>query len=1160
MRAVWSGTRGITIAAVCAMTAGFAYGQATNSGDIRGTATDSTGALLPDVTVTVVNTETGITKVLTTNHDGLYDTSSIVVGTYTVTFEKQGFTRFERSGVSLQVGVSTVNAILKVGSTTEEVVVNTDLPLLDTESGTQQTTFEAKSMAVLPNVGQDWENFTILIPGSSGSTGSQGQVNPGQEISANGNLPYSNVLADGASSTLSHSSNANVDVFENVAELQVSTSAFSAQYGIGGIIFNQISKGGTSQFHGTGYDYFQSSQFNSLPGAYGSGVIVPYLRYNNFGASVGGPVKVPVLGLSHKAFFYFNYDQIVDHAAAANAVNSIPTPSVMGGDFTGQYPIYDPTTQVIAHDKNGNPYPIRQSFQSEYGSNAVPAALFDKVAANFQKFYPTPTNHIANGQFVPGSLNTGDGIVGNNFISSVPNSTPYRKYFGRFDYDVNSRNRVTASIQQSDTPVVYPNSVTACPVGCQSGDVDNYVSQISDVWTVTPKLINEARMGYTYQGNFYADQTLGGGYAAALGWQFAKADTIPAIQFVTNYPYAWIEPASNAVYKEHIFEPSDVVTMIRGKHVLHFGGEVAIYDDNSTAWGNTNAGTFQFSGQYTQQWSVNSATGVAAPVGGTGTDYADFLLGYAQNWGAAVSPEYGARIKDPQVFVQDDWKVRPNFTVNLGLRYQVRRGWSEVHGNEAVYDPTVLNPANNTLGAYWYGVTHANGRTQLENNKYSTILPRVGFSWLPNPNMTIRAGFGIYAYNLSLDTYGGGMGAEASSSGNYSDNSNGVTPATILGGMGTEFASGAALPYSAASTSAARFNGQNVTYTQYNTPDPKIYQYNFGIQQALGSNMAFDLAYVGSHGYNLNFPTDLNEVPVAVWAPNDGTLRPNQNYDQINGSTNNGISNYNSLQAQLNRRLARGLSFGFNYTWSHFLDDQDSSGWGSRAGPQTRVLQDAPSNYSNSNFDIRNAFKGRVVYELPFGKGRMFLNHNWLLDELLGGYQISSTMQLTSGNPFSVTNAISGANTYSEPGSTVNPFVNYVGGNSKTMVGVPGGRNAFEWFNPANFTVPANGTPGNVRRNTLYGPGLEAVNISAGKKFDIYENVKLQLRVDATNALNHTSLGQPNGGLNTATSNNAGASYIGNGVGGTVGNPSQGQITGNKFSGRNLQGGLRLEF
>ncbi len=1145
--------RVLGVAVLCVGGWSTASAQATNSGDIRGTVTDPSGALIPDVTVTVVNLDTGITKVLTTNKAGLYDTSSIVVGNYSLTFEKQGFDRFERSSVTIQVGTTTVNGALKVGSTTQEIVVNTDVPLLDTESGTQSTTLEANSMQALPNVGQDWQNFAILIPGAAGTAGN---TNPGQHISANGNLPYSNVLSDGASTTLGTSQNSDVNTFETVQEVQISTSAFSAQYGIGGIIFNQISKGGTSKFHGSAYDYFQSSEFNANTYQFlnvSGGVVHPIARYryNNLGASIGGPIDIPVLGINKKAFFYFDYDQVINNGTNQQT-NSIPTTAVMSGDFTGQSIIYDPTTQVLATDASGNSYPVRQSFQSEYGTNAVPTALFDKLAVNFQKLYPTPADHIPGGVFQTGSFD-GQGILQNNFFAQVPQQSPARRYFGRVDYDTSVKNRVTFSLTEGDNPALSNNLVTAPPVQSASSDISRLNLQVTDVWTISPHLINEARFGFTYQGNFFDDLTLGKGYPAQLGWQYAKADEIPGVQFYTNYPYAWIQPVGNQfIYKENVFDPSDVVTLIKGKHVLHFGGEVGIYRNDNTPYGQINPGTFGFAGAYTAHYSV--VNGAAQRDQNTGADYADFLLGDAANWSAQNGSEYGARLKNPQVFFQDDYKIRPNLTLNLGLRYQVRLGINEVKGNVGTYDPTVLNPATNQLGAFWYGATAANGRTGLQDNKYSTVLPRVGFSFLPHPSTTFRGGFGVYAYNLSIDAYGNtsngsALGNVSTASGNYGDPTNGVVPGIQFGGTGTEVLTGQPLPFASPGTSPTRFNGQSVQYLPYNQPDPKVYQWNLAVQQAIGSNTVFELAYVASHGFNLQFETDVNQVPTNLLARNDQQSRANQAYLNIIGRIPDGISNYNSLQAQVNRRLAHGVSFGFNYTWAHFLDTQDSGGQGGTYGPTSRQYADAASNYGNSNFDIRNAFKGRIVYEVPIGRGRAFFNHNWLIDEVLGGYQVSSTIQLSSGNPFTV--FASGGDSYSEPGTgnpTI-PFPNYTGISTRPV----GGRSNVEWYNPAAFSLPTPGTFGNVSRNSLYGPGYELVNLSAGKKFDIYESVKLQLRLDATNAFNHANFEQPNNILQPVTGQQYGQAYQ------QAGFPAYGQITA-AGGGRTLQAAFRLEF
>jgi hypothetical protein len=314
------------------------------------------------------------------------------------------------------------------------------------------------------------------------------------------------------------------------------------------------------------------------------------------------------------------------------------------------------------------------------------------------------------------------------------------------------------------------------------------------------------------------------------------------------------------------------------------------------------------------------------------------------------------------------------------------------------------------------------------------------------------------------------------------------------------------------------------------------------VQRAFATNYVVEVTYVASHGSNLNFPTDLNQVPKEHLSPNDSQFRPYPIFQSIQGSTNNAISNYNSLQASITKRMTNGLSLSFNYVWSHMLDDMDSSGWGSRAGPQDFQIANNPAaNYSNSNFDVRHAFKGYAVYQLPFGRGKRLLNNNALLDALVGGWQISGTLVLSTGNPFTVIN--SSNNTYAQAGSS---FPNRVPGVSTK----PANRSIKNWFNPAAFSQPANGTFGDVPRNSLYGPGLNIVNLSGSKTFSLpWEGIQLQIRADASNAFNHPNYGVP-GDANLGGSAGPGTPYT---SGSTV-------INSTTANGRNVQLGARITF
>jgi hypothetical protein len=1099
---------------------GASYAQSTNSGDIRGTVTDFSGALIPGVKITVLNVDTGVSKDYVTDKDGLFDTSSIVTGNYKVTFVKDGFEQVVRGPVTLQVGTTTVNAQLSVGSTTQQVVVNTnDIPLLNTETSEQSTTFDSKAMSQLPNVGTDWETFAILLPGAQGNTqgtslsnGWQGSNDPQQFISANGNLPYSAILADGAMTTLPTSGNADVAIFETVSELQVITSGFSAQYGIGGIIFNQISKGGTNQFHGAAYEYFQNDALNAANYGFGTPVPVTPIRYNNFGGSIGGPI------LKKKMFFYFNFDKTNNNTAYSGFV-TVPTQAMRNGDFTGLPTIYDPTTQVVTQTANG-PVVARKSFEEEGYGNKIPANLMDTVAKALNSYFPLPNA-------TPSSYT--QGVPNSNFYYYAPVTLPYTKFFGRLDYDITPNNRLTMTDTQRDNPTTNAGIGRAyCPMDCVNGDVDSNAAQISDVWNISPTTINEARMGFTSELNYYIPESLNQGIPQQLGWQFAKADIFPNLNFAGSCCFG-LDSGFQVFQKEFVYDPSDVVTMIRGRHILHFGGEFMMWQANQANGSEFNGGTFTFNGAYTQS-TVGDAT--------TGLTYADYLLGQVNSWNASVQPEYGARLKTPQMFIQDDIKLRPNLTLNVGIRYQIQHGWNEVKNNIAAFDPEVVNPATGTNGAIWYASTGAHGRKSLQADDYSTVMPRIGFNWSPDPMTTVRGGFGIFSYNWSTNTYGAGLGNSFITQGNATDQTNGIAPVVLLSSKGSN------LPYIGPTTDPTALNGQGVTYNQFHTPVPKIYQWNFAIQHTLGTNMVIEMAYVASHGFNLSFPVDINQVPENLLSPNDSpSSRPYPVYQSITGSTNNAVSNYNSLQTSITKRLTSGVSFNFNYVWSHFLDDQDSSAEGGIAGTQIYQNSYAPSaNYGSSNFDARNSLKGNIVYQLPIGKGKMFLNNNRFVDETLGGWQVSSTMIFSSGNPF--TPYIGGNNnSYSQAG---NWFPNVI---SNAM---PEHRTIQNWYNPGAFALPANGTFGDMRRNSLIGPGLSVVNLSAGKTFTLRDQVQLQIRADSTNAFNHPSFGPPNQTLIPDSAPNAQGITTFSGTGTSIS-----QVT---VGGRTMQLNARLSF
>ncbi len=1091
---------GLLLVTLCFTSAALA--QSTNSGDIRGIVTDPSGAVIPGVKVTVLNVDTGVSKEYTTNDAGLYDTVSILPGNYSVTFVREGFKELTVDSIVLEVGApQTVNGRLTIGTTAMTVDVTAETPLLKTETGDQSTSLAEQAVKELPLVNRDWSQLTAMLPGAVGT---------GTGVSLNGVEPYeANWLSDGGTSINPHSANTNPAMFETVSEIQIETSNYSAQYGTGSVVFNQISKGGTNQWHGSLYEFLENDFFNSR--SYFSPK-VPNLRYDNYGGSVGGPV------IKNRAFFFFNLDRI-HNTGSSYGFNTVPTAAMEAGYFDPAVfgTIYEPNSAVLQ--------PVGSTLctstavvagqtvycrTTPFPNNTIPQADMDPVALAVLKYFPAPSGPNASA-FV------------NNNLTGTTGRNPWTRYFGRADIQLTGSNRLTMSATQQDNPNFNPSYDV---IDNYTGESNSYNAQVSDVWTISPALVNEARISYHREDDHYSQNDLGLGYPQKLGWTFAKANMFPCVSAGGTVASQSIGCTDqNADYAQNTFSLGDTFTWIHGKHVLHFGGEVLKFMDNDTKWGNIQPGSLTFSGTYTS----------SGPSAATSVGFADFLLGDVQSYASTNSPINAMRETQPQIFAQDDFKIRPNLTINLGLRYQIMTGWHETHNQLGDFDPSIINPATNTLGAMWFSPNDS--RNQLMANVYDIVLPRVGFAWSAPHKLVVRGGFGMFIQPWSEDTYAAdveGLGAATIC---------GVTDNTKLTPVFQFSAANPNLNCSTASKVASAYNGQGVDFYPYHTPVAKTYQWSFSVQRELTPGLVAEAAYVANHAAHLPYSgVDINQVPASELAQSYAnpttaqSLRPYPQFQNIGGGGeggfDNAISNYDSLQLSLKKRFARGLMFDTNYTWSKMLADQDSSGWSGNGG--TAVWQEAnnpASNYGLSNQNRAQLFKADSIYELPFGRGKTYLSHGGPLDYIAGGWQASGTFAFQSGQPYTPT--MGGPN--NSGALSGNWFPDLVGNPKLSHPTIQ------EWFNTAAFAAPAGGTWGNVARNSLIGPRYSALNFSMAKGFAIpkLESGRFQIRIDANNILNHTSFSNPNA---------------------TIGSASAGQITGTNISGRLVQLGGRFSF
>ncbi|MGB7284230.1 MAG: TonB-dependent receptor [Candidatus Acidiferrum sp.] len=1077
-----------------------ARGQNSNTGEIKGTVTDPSGAVVAGVSVSIKNVQTGVVTPTATNQSGLYDVPFLSPGDYSVTFSKQGFRDFVRSGIVLQIQTLEIDGALQLGVATQEVVVSGAGPLVETETTGQHVDLSTQAVATAPVVGTDWRAELIqLIPGVNAGGGA-GEAN-GQGIGINGTQGYNvNFLADGSSATAPRDFNSSnfYPPVDSISEVSVNSGNAPAQYGNGLASINVITRSGTNEWHGSAYEFVQNTALNAR-GYQDHTQPKAVEHWNEYGGSVGGPV------LKNKLFFFFDY-QRNPSSTPTSGLYSYPTAAMEAGDFYGITGATNPTY---------------------FGPTGTLLGTYDPVALKLQSYFPAATapGWIAG---CPGPANVSAAVAQtcpaiNNYVfnGSSPNTSTW--YTGKVDYNLSSAQKLSFSFNYYPNEVsyvpadpLYPNDATSYSLG------NNYdlTGQLTYVYTISSTMLNELRVGASRELDKYVPPSLGKNDPTSLGLEPAYGTNAPNNVF----PKISIDAGAggetgcyalgagcsengniDATLGEGVYNVSDVLTLIHGKHTIKVGGEFdRIYQDY-TNWGDLSSGNFEFNG------------------GVTGIPYADFLSGDVYGWYVYTYDPTSAHTYSTSLFASDDYKLSSKVTLNLGLRWQAQTGWGVTDNLFGNYDPYLPNSADGGLykGAILFGgqsdLAYGGSTTNLntiENADYKEFAPRIGVAWSPHQKWSVRASYGIFDAPRDAENYTDGalgLGFNPHNNGN-----GGYVNGSYAFKLATGPPSGTVVYPTLQTLSPEIDNFSGVEYYPSSIPTTYVQQFLFSVQHEFVGGILLDTSYVYTRGRNLNFATDIDQAPVTeLGCTGYNCGNPNPVFNSIAAQIYDGWSNYNALQVRLQKRMSYGLNFQFNYAYSKSLDTGTGNGHGSGIDEYQNAYSPA-ANYGLSDFNMTHTLVGQILYELPFGSGRQYPLHG-PLDQIAGGWRVSTLFQWHSGAPFtpevlgSTADGIDPGLAQSlSAGSALYP----------ELVGNPHVSNPTiqEWFNPAAFGFPASGTFGNSGRNILVGPGFSNVDISIGKLFPLHwERSSLEFRADMYNAFNHTNYGNPNASIGLST-------------------------------------------